>query len=201
MKLSSILLALALMTSSCAASTNQIPPADLKILSRADWGAHAPVAAMKSHTPNRITIHHTATLQKPGRSLRDKMQALQKFSQNEGKLGNGKPKPAWPDVPYHFYIDCNGGIAEGHDVNAVGDTNTEYDPTGHVLVVLQGNFEEEQVTDAQWATLVKVVSWLAARYRVPPADVQGHKDYAQTLCPGKRLEAKLPELRATLPTR
>src|SRR5690349_7872975 len=124
MKFNSILLAFALMASSCAASTNQVPPADLKMVSRVDWGANTPVAAMKSHTPSRITIHHTATVQKLDRSLKDKMQALQKFSQNEGKLGNGKPKPAWPDVPYHFYIDCNGGIAEGRDVNAVGDTNT-----------------------------------------------------------------------------
>jgi hypothetical protein len=201
MKIRSILLAFAWMAFACAASTNEVPPADLKMLSRAAWGASAPVATMKSHTPRRITIHHTATLQKADRSLKDKMQSLQKFSQNEGKLGNGKPKPAWPDVPYHFYIDCNGGIAEGRDVNAVGDTNTEYDPTGHVLVVLEGNFEEEQVTEAQWATLVKTVSWLAARYRVASADIQGHKDYAQTLCPGKKLEAKLADLRATLPAK
>ena len=59
--------------------------------------------------------------------------------------------------------------------------------------------EEEQVTDAQWATLVKMVSWLAARYQVKPADVQGHKDYAQTQCPGKQLEALLPKLRTSLP--
>lgn len=198
MKSYSILLAFALLAFSCAASTNQVPPTDLKILSRADWGAKPPVAAMKAHQPSRITIHHTATLQKPDRSLKEKMQALQKFSQNPGTLGNGKTKPAWPDVPYHFYIDCHGGIAEGRDVNAVGDTNTEYDPTGHVLVVLEGNFEEEQITDAQWTTLVKTVSWLAARYQVPASEMQGHKDYAQTLCPGKKLEARLPELRATL---
>ena len=203
MKPNSIFVALALVTASCVASpkTNDVPPADLKMLARADWGAKSPVAAMKTHAPSRITIHHTAVLQKPDRSLKDKLQALQKFSQNAGTLGNGKPKPAWPDVPYHFYIDCNGGLAEGRDVNAVGDTNTEYDPTGHVLVVLEGNFEEEQVTDAQWTTLVKTVSWLAARYGVTPVNVQGHKDYAQTLCPGKKLEAKLPELRATLPAK
>lgn len=201
MKPNSVFLALALAAASCTAASQSTdtPPTELKILSRSDWGAKPPVAAMKTNRPSRITIHHTATLQKPDRSLKDKMQALQKFSQNEGKLGNGKPKPAWPDVPYHFYIDCNGGVAEGRDVHAVGDTNTEYDPTGHVLVVLEGNFEEEQVTDAQWATLVKTVSWLAGRYRVPPANVQGHRDYAQTLCPGKQFEAKLPELRATLP--
>lgn len=173
-------------------------PADFKIVSRADWGANPPVAAMKSHTPSRITIHHTAVLQKPDRSLADKLQALQKFSQNEGTLGNGKAKLAWPDVPYHFYIDCHGGVAEGRDVNAVGDTNTEYDPTGHALVVLEGNFEEEPVTDAQWRALVQTVSWLARRYDVAPAAVQGHQDYAQTLCPGKNLEAQLPRLRASL---
>ena len=202
MKSIAMLLAFVLVTSFCASAsiTNNVPPADLKILSRVEWKANPPVATMKTHTLTRITIHHTATLQKPDRSLKDKMQALQKFSQNPGTLGNGKPKLAWPDVPYHFYIDCNGGVAEGRDVNAVGDTNTEYDPTGHVLVVLEGNFEEEKVTDAQWATLVKVVSWLATRYQVAPADVQGHKDYAQTLCPGKQLEAKLSELRKTLAT-
>jgi len=173
----------------------------VRILSRADWGAKPPVAEMKRHKPGRITIHHTATLQKPERPLKDKMQALQKFSQNEGTLGNGKPKPAWPDVPYHFYIDCSGAVAEGRDVNAVGDTNTGYDPTGHVLVVLEGNFEEEQVTDAQWATLRKMVFWLAGRYQVAPANVQGHLDYAQTLCPGKDLQRRLAELRLMLEVR
>src|SRR5688572_19180998 len=120
-----------------SASTNA--PTDLNILTRAKWGANPPVAEMKRHTPMRITIHHTATPQKPERTLKDKMQALQKFSQNPGPLGNGKAKPAWPDVPYHYYIAANGEVAEGRDVNFVGDTNTEYDPTGHVLVVLEGN--------------------------------------------------------------
>ena len=173
-------------------------PAGLKILTRKEWGANVPVAAMKSHKPTRITVHHTATLQKPDGSLKDKMKALQKFSQHEGKLGNGKPKPAWPDVPYHFYIDCKGGVAEGRDVNFVGDTNTEYDPTGHVLVVLEGNFEEEQPTEAQLASLRKMVSWLAARFQVAAADVKGHMDYAQTQCPGKNLHEYLPKLREML---
>lgn len=188
---------------SCAApqSTVTNSPAGLTILSRADWSANPPVAVMKSHQPGRITIHHTATLQKPGRSLKDKLQALQKFSQHEGQLGDGRPKPAWPDVPYHFYIDCQGKVAEGRDVNFVGDTNTAYDPSGHVLVVLEGNFEEEPVTDAQWTALTSLVNWLAARYHVRPADVQGHKDFARTACPGKNLQVRLPKLRAALAPR
>jgi hypothetical protein len=43
-----------------------------------------------------------------------------------------------------------------------------------------------------------MVSWLAARYHVAPANVQGHKDYAQTLCPGKDLQRRLGQLREML---
>jgi hypothetical protein len=153
---------------------------------------------MKEHDPTRITIHHTATPQKPERALADKMKALQNFSQNAGTLGNGKPKLAWPDVPYHFYIAANGQIAQGREEHFVGDTNTEYDPSGHLLVVLEGNFEEEQVTAAQWDSLVRITRWLADRYHVPAASIGGHKDFADTLCPGKGLQARLAELRKQL---
>jgi hypothetical protein len=175
-----------------AADTNA--PAGLKILSRKEWGANLPVSAMKRHEPKRITIHHTATLQKPEGSLKEKMQALQKFSQNEGNLGNGKAKPPWPDVPYHYYIAANGEVAEGRDVNFVGDTNTEYDPSGHALVVLEGNFEEEQPTEAQLASLRKMIAWLAVRFHVPPDKIGGHKDFADTLCPGKNLHKLIRDL-------
>ena len=69
-------------------------PRDFKILTRAGWGAKPPVGEMKRHTPTRITIHHTAAKQNPQRTLTQKLQALQKFSQNPGTLGNGKAKPA-----------------------------------------------------------------------------------------------------------
>lgn len=172
-----------------------MPPAELHLVTRAEWGAKPPVAVMQRHTPTQITIHHTAVLQKPDRTLAQKLVGLQNFSQNPGKLGNGKDKPAWPDVPYHYYIDCNGGIAEGRDVNFVGDTNTEYDPRGHALVVLEGNFEVEEPTPAQLATLRRTIHWLAQRFDVPPEGVNGHQDFAKTQCPGKKLEAMLPELR------
>jgi hypothetical protein len=54
------------------------------------------------------------------------LQALQKFSQNEGNPTQNQARS--PDVPYH-YIDCCGGGAR----RECGDTNIEHDPTGHVL--------------------------------------------------------------------
>jgi N-acetyl-anhydromuramyl-L-alanine amidase AmpD len=177
---------------SCATSPKVSPP---PMLSRAEWQAAPPVLEMKTHRIDHITIHHTAVKQNPQRSLADKLKSLQKFSQNPGTLGSGKAKPAWPDVPYHYYIDCHGQIGEAREVKFVGDTNTAYDPTGHALVVLEGNFEEEEPPAAQLAALREMIAWLAARYQLPPDRVGGHQDFAQTLCPGKNLQALLPELR------
>lgn len=170
-----------------------------EILSRAAWQATPPVAAMPLHRIVRLTLHHTAVPQNPHRTLTQKLQALQKFSQQPGTLGNGKPKPAWPDVPYHFYIDCQGNIGTGRELRFVGDTNTSYDPTGHALVVLEGNFEIESPPPAQLTALRQLLAWLAAEHRLTADRLGGHRDYAETLCPGKNLEALLPELRAALP--
>jgi hypothetical protein len=150
---------------------------------------------MQRHEIRRITIHHTATPQKPERSLEQKLQGLQQFSQNEGKLASGKVKPPWPDIPYHYYIDVHGRVAEARQLEFAGDTNTEYNPAGHALIVLEGNFEQEQPSPEQLASLQAMVQWLADRFRVAPADVQAHDDFARTACPGRNLKALLPGIR------
>lgn len=87
------------------------------IVSRKQWNAKDPVGKAAKHKPRFITIHHTGMPQKPELSLEQKMRGLQNFSQNEGKLASGKSKPAWFDVPYHYYIASDGRIAEGRKIN------------------------------------------------------------------------------------
>ncbi|MEM1096806.1 MAG: peptidoglycan recognition family protein [Bacteroidota bacterium] len=153
---------------------------------------------MPRHRAARITIHHTATYQNPNRTIEDKLRGLQAFSQRADSLGDGRLKRAWADVPYHFYIDVHGQIAEGREVGYPGDTNTAYDPTGHVLIVLEGNFEEEELNDQQRTSLFKLTRALAAHWRIPPERIGAHRDFAETLCPGQGLYDWLPELRAAL---
>lgn len=187
----------ALALAACAAPRAPGPtisPA-VELLTRAEWGANPPVLPMKAHEISHITIHHTATLQDTVRSLAEKMRGLQHFSQNDGKLATGKEKPAWADVPYHYYVDVHGRVAEGREVGYAGDTNTEYDPAGHVLIVLEGSFDREEPTPGQLEALRRLVVDFAARWQVPPERIMGHKDYASTACPGKNLEAYFPELR------
>jgi hypothetical protein len=93
----------------------------------------------------------------------------------------------WPDLAYHFMIDAEGNVYEGRPVTAVGDTGTDYDPTGHLLICCEGNFDEQDIPDAQYETLVRMVAWGAAEYGVDPATVQGHRDVAATSCPGDNL--------------
>jgi hypothetical protein len=168
-----------------------------KIISRKEWGANPPVAAMKEHSFKYITIHHSGTQSKPDKSAFDKIRGLQKFSQHENTLDNGKTKPVWPDIPYHFYIVSSGEILEGRELKYVGDTNTEYDPTGHILICLEGSFQTEQPTEAQMKSLREIVPWLTQKYKVPFDKIGGHKDYASTTCPGKNLYDHLDELRKT----
>lgn len=164
------------------------------IIARKDWKAKEPIGQGKEHQIGFITIHHTATLQKKEVSIEKKMQNLQSFSQSESRLASGKLKPVWFDIPYHYYIAVDGKIAEGREIKFAGDTNTEYNPAGHALIVLEGNFETEQVSVEQQNSLEKMVIWLADKYKVSADKIKGHDDFAKTACPGKNLKKLLPDL-------
>jgi N-acetylmuramoyl-L-alanine amidase len=168
------------------------------ILKRAEWKAAAPSLAMTKHAPVAILVHHTGSPQKLKVTLAAKMKGLQRFSQAREKLADGRTKPAWPDVPYHYYIAANGQIAEGRDVNAVGDTNTGYDPKGFIQVVLEGNFDSEKVTAEQEVSLTQLLSMLSNRHKINKANILTHKDKAQTACPGADLSKKLPDIIAAI---
>ena len=192
-----VLFALAMTAAITVVPTHaQTKPGRPSIVSRKDWKAKPPVGKGKEHNIVFITIHHTATTQKPDVTLEKKMQNLQAFSQRDDKLASGKFKPAWFDVPYHYYIAVDGRIAEGRELKYVGDTNTEYDPTGHALVVVEGSFNTEEPTKAQIDSLKKMTAWLANKYKVPSAAIKGHDDYAKTGCPGQKLKELLPNLRS-----
>ena len=166
------------------------------IVGRAAWGAKAPTLPMKVNRPVYITIHHTATPANPRMSLAAKLKGLQSFSQSRSKLADGRVKVAWADVPYHYYVAVDGSIGEGREVAFVGDTNTKYDPSGHIGIVVEGNFDAAAPTPAQLAALERLTAQLVRTWSVKPDNIRGHRNHAQTACPGKALEAFLPELRA-----
>lgn len=183
---------------SCRSSQKVTMPDDVAIITRQQWGSAQPVLPMRKHIPSKITIHHTAVKQNFNRSLADKLKALQKFSMQRSPLADGRIKEPWADIPYHFYIDVHGSIGEGRQLQYVGDSNTPYDPTGHALIVVEGNFDKDTITEKQSASLEKLVIAIAHRYHIKADKISGHKDHADTGCPGTQLYALIPKLKQSL---
>jgi hypothetical protein len=194
----------ALVLCACSGARTQpealIPP-EVQFVSRAEWGARPPVLPMRAHTLSRLTIHHTGTNQNFNRTVADKLRGLQLFSQRDDSLASGRLKPAWPDVPYHFYVSIDGVVGEGRDWRYAGDTNTEYDPAGHLLVVVEGNFQKDTLTTAQRRTLDVIVPALARSFGISADRLASHRDYARTECPGANLYAELPRFRELIRAR
>jgi hypothetical protein len=164
------------------------------LVSRSVWKAKpAKVHLMKKQVPVSIVIHHSGSKRNTRSSVEKKLQNLQKFSQKKGRVGL-KVKPAWGDVPYHFYINNDGKIGKARDVMYAGDTNTGYNTKNKIQIVVEGNFVLEKPTKGQKISLKKLLCWLRKKYKISKNEVYGHNEKASTACPGKNLTSILPEL-------
>jgi hypothetical protein len=166
----------------CAAPSKPAEP-PLRVVPVAEWGGSAmspeSVAMAKKHKPQWITLHHGGVAFLRDKDPKQYLRNLQSWSRGTRK---------WADIPYHYLIDLDGNVYEGRDVNYAGDTNTEYDPTGHALIVVLGNFEEVDPNPAQLSAVTSTMVMLAKRFNINPDKIAGHKDYSgQTACPGKSL--------------
>lgn len=151
----------------------------IKIFSRSDWRSLPITKGYKKHTIKKITLHHGGVEYKGDRTTDLYLRNLQFWSRRD--------RP-WPDIPYHFIIDLAGNIWEGRPLQFSGDTNTEYDPTGHVLIMLLGNYEIQEVSIKQLDSIINLMAALCREYHLNPKEIAGHKDYsANTDCPGKNL--------------
>ena len=153
---------------------------EASIVPVARWGGTpADPSKAKRHRITHLTLHHQGETYPPGRDPQEYLRALQGWSRRDKN---------WIDIPYHYVIDLQGRIYAGRDIEYSGDTNTEYDPTGHALVEVVGNFEEVEPNAAQLDAVVRVMSWLAVKHGVDEKAIATHRDFSkQTVCPGKNL--------------
>ncbi|NII24862.1 family 10 glycosylhydrolase [Pseudoflavitalea sp. X16] len=149
------------------------------IVPRSGWNAAAP-KPFKQHVPVKLTIHHEGT-------AFDSTKDAAKHIKNVQTWGMGKDRN-WVDIPYHFLIAPDGTIYEGRSVYTVGETATEYDPAGHLLISCLGNFETQEVPQKQLEALTRLIAYCCKKYNIPFETIASHKDHsAKTDCPGKNL--------------
>jgi hypothetical protein len=181
MRIILFLLAVFIGIGSCSSTKKAANTNDIQILPRSVWNAAEP-RPYKQHTPIRITVHHEGTNLELIDDAALKINKVQKW-------GMG-PDRKWTDIPYHFLIAPNGTIFEGRNVNTVGETNTEYDPTGHLLINCLGNYEKQEVQPQQLQSLIKLIAHCSRKYNIPVETLATHRDHSkQTTCPGKNLYA------------
>ena len=145
---------------------------------RSSWGASPPTGVYVPHEVSRITVHHSAVVLRNNRKAPAQLRAFQADHQARG----------WPDIAYHLLIDRHGNVYQGRPLWAAGDTNTSYDPSGHLLVLALGNFQVQEISAAQLNATLNVLAWACTRYGIAPRAIRGHRAYANTLCPGARLQ-------------
>jgi N-acetylmuramoyl-L-alanine amidase len=135
---------------------------------------------MVEHRIERLTIHHTGVELGDNRLAPSRLRAHQVFHQEDR---------GWPDLAYHFAIDRGGNVYEGRSFQYRGDTATSYDPTGHLLAVLEGNFDVEPTAKPQMEALAQLLAWGAGHFSVGADAIKSHRDYAngETSCPGANL--------------
>lgn len=146
-------------------------------------------AALRLRIPHRIThitLHHTGSAQplRPEDDAADKLRGLQSWGASDRN---------WWDVPYHFLIGLDGTIYEGRDYRYMGETNTRYDPTGHLLISVIGNYALQEPTPAQVEAIAALMAWGVSEFGVPTDRIGGHYDYAETTCPGPNLVRRLED--------
>lgn len=144
---------------------------------------------MRARIPQKIktiTLHHAGD-PKPMTPQDDPIKKLQ------GLQSWGMSDKNWWDVPYHYLISLDGTIYEGRDIRYVGETNTKYDPDGHFLISVMGNYDIQEPTPEQIKSITDLMAWAVQEYNVPLDQIKGHCDYAETGCPGKNLKPYLKD--------
>jgi hypothetical protein len=153
-----------------------------QLLCRDAWGARPARAGGKSHTITRMTLHHEAVVLGENRNAPSHLRQDQRYHQDE---------KGWIDIAYHVGVDRNGNIYELRSTEFAGDTATDYNTTGHFLVLCEGDFDQEAVSEAQVQAAALAFAWAAQNFRVASSTLAGHRDLAATSCPGANLYAHL----------
>jgi hypothetical protein len=151
------------------------------ILCRDAWGARPPKRGGTPHTITGMTIHHTAVVLGDNSNAPARLRQHQHYHQDQ---------QGWVDIAYHVGVDRNGNIFELRSTDIAGDTATSYDPVGHFLVVCEGNFDEEEVSEEQLQGAALAFAWAAQTFSVATDTLAGHRDVSgDTACPGASLYA------------
>ncbi|WP_300379334.1 N-acetylmuramoyl-L-alanine amidase [Clostridium sp.] len=124
----------------------------------------------KKNKPEKIIFHHCA------RSIWSP-EDINEYHKERGFIGIG----------YHFYIRKDGSVYKGRSEDAIG-AHTKGENNISIGICLEGKFEIENISEEQIESLMNLSIYIINKYEIK--DINGHRFYAETLCPGKNFDEK-----------
>ena len=102
----------------------------------------------------------------------------------------------WSDIGYHFYIDINGKIWKGRDIDRSGAhcKNHNRNSIGVCYcggVEADGKTPKDTRTEAQKNALIKLIKTLKNIY--PSATLHGHNEFSKKSCPCFKVSVEYAE--------
>ncbi len=182
-------------------SIPQVTQAPLRprVISRSEWGADESLMTWAPvYRPLRaIVLHHTVF----GDESIAPAAAVRAIYYHHAVVRE------WGDIGYNFLVDRQGNIYEGRagGPGVVGGHALQYN-FGSIGISLIGNYHEEHVPQAMREGLVRFLAWQSVDHFLDPLGegyfidkrlptIFGHRDGANTLCPGEHAYALLPLIR------
>ena len=126
-----------------------------------DWGEEL----VYNNEPTQIIYHHSASGSKSAESIHE-------YHKSKG----------WSGIGYHYYIRKDGEIYRGRPEGAEG-AHTKGQNKTSIGICVEGNFEEEEITNEQVQSLYKLSMYITFKYDI--YKIIGHGEAGETLCPGE----------------
>ena len=123
----------------------------------------------------KIIVHHTA--------VDASIDQLRVSAQRRG----------YSDIPYHFVITADGALHATRPITRMG-AHCKGHNADSIGIALMGNLDRVPPTEAQVATLTRLIADLRRKFPVP---VMAHGDLRPTACPGRYLRPVLDAIRYT----
>ncbi len=192
---------------------------NLKIISRAEWGADESLRFEPSganlwpeeyYTPQKFVLHHTAG-EKANLDPKATMRAI--YYYHAVQLG-------WGDIGYNYLIDSNGNIYEGRaGGDGVVGGHAYLRNRNTIGIAILGCYDNQQneknkincntpdnLTEATKLSLDNLIALKGQEFNIDPLgqsefhgqilpNVIGHRDVGNTTCPGNLISNTLPEVR------
>lgn len=156
----------------------------IPVMGRSSWdpsGGDSDWSKMKKHGKPlfSLVLHHTQTPNEAAALERARLRGIRRYHQADKE---------WGEVAYHYFIGAAGTVYAGRDPTYAGDSGTQYDLEGRLLVCVLGDFTQQRPSDAALDILIRFVVLKLREHGLTPESVVTHRMVAATDCPGDELQ-------------